>query len=114
MVLIFIRWTFSPKLPDVLKSCSTHPSITDPVESISSLGSRRKRHRIAWFIFHQVFLRRCVLPIKVQKGDRPYILTTTLNAFYIKLSLSREELNALHFFMPVSLPVHSVFCFCQW
>ena len=92
MVLIFIRWTFSPKLPDFLKSCNTHPSITDPVESISSLGSRRKRHRIAWFIFHQVFLLSCVLPIKVEKGDRPYIFTATLNTFYIKLLLYREEL----------------------
>ena len=95
MVLVFIRWTFSPKLPDLLKSCNTHPSVTDPVESISSLGSRRKRHCIAWFIFHWVFLLSCVIPIKGEKGYRPYIFTATL--------MFQEELIKRFslFFMPV-------------
>ena len=90
-------------------------SVTDPAESISSLGSQRKRHWISFIIFHWVFLLSCVLHIKVETGGgRFYIFAATLNASYLKLLLYREEVNDLHFFMPVWLPVPSVFCFCQW
>ena len=62
-----------------------HPTVTEPVESISSLmGSRRKRHWIGLFFTG-------VLPIKVERGGRPYIFTATLNAFYLKLLLYRDQ-----------------------
>ena len=41
-------------------------SVTDPAESISSLGSQRKRYWISFIIFHWVFLLSCVLHIKVE------------------------------------------------
>ena len=44
-----------------------HFSITDRVESISSLGSRRKRHLVSLFST-EFFLLSCVLPIEAKTG----------------------------------------------
>ena len=44
-----------------------HFSITDRVESISSLGSRRKRHLVGLFST-EYFLLSCVLPIEAETG----------------------------------------------
>ena len=44
-----------------------HFSITDRVESISSLGSRRKRHLVGLFST-EFFLLSCVLPIEAKTG----------------------------------------------
>ena len=42
---------------------------------------------LGWFIFQQVVLLGCVLPIKVKRGGRPYTFTANLNAFYLQLLL---------------------------
>ena len=44
-----------------------HFSITDRVESISSLGSRRKRHLVGLFST-EFFLLSCVLPMEAKTG----------------------------------------------
>ena len=44
-----------------------HFSITDRVESISSLGSRGKRHLVGLFST-EFFLLSCVLPIEAETG----------------------------------------------
>ena len=60
-----------------------HPCVTDPVESISSPGSRRLRHQVSLFPF---FLS-CKSLIKAKRGGRSYILTgmKPLKTFYILL-----------------------------
>ena len=62
------------------------PSVTDPVKSISSLGSRRKGHWADLF-FTWFFRFSCVLLIKAERGGRPYILSgmKTLHIFNILL-----------------------------
>ena len=50
-----------------------HFSITAPVESISSLGSRRKRHLVGLFST-EFFLLSCVLPIEAERGGRLFHL----------------------------------------
>ena len=76
--------------------------------SISSLGSRRKRHWVGLF-FHWVFLLSCVLPIKSRKGWQALHLTgmKTLNTFYILLW--QEELFILFMRDWLPYPLYSVF-----
>ena len=45
-----------------------HFSVTDRVESISSLGSRRKRHLVGLFSTEFFLLSQCVLPIEAETG----------------------------------------------
>ena len=96
MVFVLVRWTFPPKLPGVLKSCNI-PLCNRPSGIYIFTGFSEKAS-LDWSIFHKVFLFSCVVHIKVERGRRPYIFTATLNAFYLKLLLYREELNDLHFF----------------
>ena len=63
-----------------------HPSVTGPVESISSPGSRRKCQRNDLFSAGCSSLVR-LSPIKAKRGGRPYISSgmKPLKSFYILL-----------------------------
>ena len=57
-----------------------HPSETDPVEFIylywvpkENFTGFPKRTLLGWFIFHLVCLLSCMLPIKAERGGKPYI-----------------------------------------
>ena len=69
---------------------------------------------LAWFIPLWVFVLSCILPMK---AERVAVLTSLL-AWQLWTPLtycsSERKLNDLHFFMRDWLPVHPVFCFCQW
>ena len=62
-----------------MKKNDVQPSVTDPVESISSPGSRRKRHRVGLFPLGFLILS-CLSPIKAKSGGRPVTSFTGMKA----------------------------------
>ena len=69
-----------------LRAFSKTPLCNRPSEIYIFTGFSEKTS-LGWFIFYWVFLLSCVLPIKAQRGGRPYIFTgmKILNTFYILL-----------------------------
>ena len=51
-----------------------------------------KKRSLGWSIFHRVFIPKCVLPIREERGGRSSIFTR------INIFLQREELNDLYSF----------------
>ena len=69
-----------------LRAFSKTPLCNRPSEIYIFTGFSEKTS-LGWFIFYWVFLLSCVLPIKAQRGGRPYIFTgmKILNTFYVLL-----------------------------
>ena len=67
-----------------------HFSVTDRVESISSLGSRRKRHLVGLFST-EFFLLSCVLPIEAETGVVGFSIFTGYTALRTSWLQNRRD-----------------------
>ena len=87
---------------------------TDPMESISSPGSRGKGHQLGLHSFS--FFLSGVSRIKAKRGGRPDIFTgmKPLKIFYIICSTRRAEVKISHLFLYEIDYLHPSIFFGQW